>query len=62
MRIVVPILAPSILVVTILSTIRALESFETELILALRSASTSSARAFTAWRSVSRPSTASPPR
>ena len=32
-RIVVPILAPAILVVTILSTIRALESFETELIL-----------------------------
>ena len=32
-RIVVPILAPSILVVAILSTIRALESFETELIL-----------------------------
>jgi len=32
-RIVVPVLAPAILVVTILSTIRALESFETELIL-----------------------------
>jgi iron(III) transport system permease protein len=33
MRIVVPILGPAILVVTILSTIRALESFEMELIL-----------------------------
>jgi iron(III) transport system permease protein len=33
LRIVVPILAPAILVVTILSTIRALESFETELVL-----------------------------
>ena len=32
-RIIIPILAPALLIVTILSTIRALESFETELIL-----------------------------